>query len=171
MAFGPAHNVDGVRRHIVGFHQDDVGDWVADLACLHRVHVRHQPPFQDQPWVLDAARRAERSGTDFDCVLCDVAEMPHDMRLARTAGPYTTDSLLAGLRLDHRVATRTWALLRVVAGTATISMDVTLDRAVRPRLERVLVLGGEQAIPPDVVHRVTLDPDAVIEIDFLARDV
>lgn len=30
-----------VRRRIVGFHQDEGGDWVAELSCMHRQHVRH----------------------------------------------------------------------------------------------------------------------------------
>lgn len=27
-----------IRRSIVGFHQDPVGDWVAELSCLHDQH-------------------------------------------------------------------------------------------------------------------------------------
>ncbi len=152
-----------MHRDIVGFHQDDVGDWVADLSCLHRVHMRHRPPFHDRPWVLDDARRAARVGTAFDCVLCDRAELPHDMEHARTAGPFTADSLPAGLRRTHRVAGRTWGLLRVIAGTATIDMQLT------PVFQRELKPGDEQPIPPEVDHRVGLEPDTVIEIDFLVR--
>jgi hypothetical protein len=65
-----------MRRRITGFHQDDQGDWVAELDCLHGQHVRHRPPFQNRPWVVDEASRAERLGTTLDCVVCDRAEPP-----------------------------------------------------------------------------------------------
>jgi hypothetical protein len=66
-----------VVRTIVGFHQDDVGDWVAELSCFHPQHVRHRPPFFDREWVTTEAGRAGRLGTDIECVLCDRAE-PRD---------------------------------------------------------------------------------------------
>jgi hypothetical protein len=31
-----------VEWRIVGFHQDTEGDWVAELDCGHRQHVRHR---------------------------------------------------------------------------------------------------------------------------------
>ena len=60
-----------MERRIVGFHQDAEGDWVAELDCGHRQHVRHRPPFQLRPWVLDAVGRTGRIGTPLDCRLCD----------------------------------------------------------------------------------------------------
>jgi hypothetical protein len=32
-----------INRKIIGFHQDDTGDWVADLECGHTQHVRPRP--------------------------------------------------------------------------------------------------------------------------------
>jgi hypothetical protein len=60
-----------VRRSIVGFHQDDVGDWIAELSCGHTVHVRHNPPWQERPWVVDDSQRNARIGTELECVQCD----------------------------------------------------------------------------------------------------
>ncbi|MET0349673.1 MAG: DUF3565 domain-containing protein, partial [Rhizobacter sp.] len=37
---------------ITGFHQDDEQHWVAQLACGHNQHVRHDPPWQLRPWVI-----------------------------------------------------------------------------------------------------------------------
>ena len=51
-----------VERAIVGFDPDETGDWVALLACGHRQHVRHQPPWRERPWVLTEEGRAERLG-------------------------------------------------------------------------------------------------------------
>jgi hypothetical protein len=60
-----------MRQRIAGFRLDDAGDWVAELDCGHRQHVRHRPPFQLRAWVLDEAGRASRVGTPIDCPLCD----------------------------------------------------------------------------------------------------
>jgi hypothetical protein len=62
-----------MRRAIVGFEQDEVGDWVALLECGHRQHVRHRPPWQERPWVLNAEGREERLGSPLECVICDEA--------------------------------------------------------------------------------------------------
>jgi hypothetical protein len=60
-----------MKQAIVGFHQDEHGDWVADLACGHGQHVRHQPPFVSRPWVVTAQGRASRVGEPLDCKLCE----------------------------------------------------------------------------------------------------
>jgi tellurite methyltransferase len=77
-----------MHRTIVGFHQDEAGDWVAELSCLHNQHVRNQPPFQERPWVLDESQRAAQIGAALNCPLCDRAELPEGLHLARTAGPW-----------------------------------------------------------------------------------
>ncbi len=63
-----------MRRAIVGFHQDEVGDWVAELTCGHGQHVRHNPPLSFRPWVLTSEGRARFLGYQLDCRLCDEAE-------------------------------------------------------------------------------------------------
>ncbi|MDG5500096.1 DUF3565 domain-containing protein [Marinobacter sp. BGYM27] len=62
---------------ITGFVQDEEGDWVALLACGHRQHVRHKPPFVNRPWTTTASGRAGRIGTTLACVKCDRQE-PRD---------------------------------------------------------------------------------------------
>jgi hypothetical protein len=58
------------ERRIVGFHQDQEGDWVAELECGHNQHVRHDPPWQERSWVLSSEGRASRLGTRLMCRLC-----------------------------------------------------------------------------------------------------
>lgn len=60
----------GVLRKIVTFHQDECGDWVADLECGHRQHVRHDPPWQDRPWVQTLEGRAPYLGHELRCKKC-----------------------------------------------------------------------------------------------------
>ena len=63
-----------MERAIVGFHLDERGDWVAELECGHGQHVRHKPPFQLRPWVLEESSRSARLGTTLSCPLCDRLE-------------------------------------------------------------------------------------------------
>lgn len=60
----------GIPRRIVGFHTDEEGNWVADLECGHTQHVRHDPPWQNRPWVVTEAGRNEMRGAVLYCVHC-----------------------------------------------------------------------------------------------------
>jgi hypothetical protein len=73
-----------MKQAIVGFHQDEEGHWVADLACGHSQHVRHDPPWQVRPWVTTKAGRDGFLGVMLDCVRCDRGEPP--TRPPRTPG-------------------------------------------------------------------------------------
>ena len=152
-----------MRRTIVGFHQDDDGDWVAELSCWHNQHLRHRPPFQDRRWVLDEVERAARIGAGLDCPHCDRAELPEGLRLVRTAGPFDAGTLPPGLRKDHRVAEGTWGCLRVQEGSVWFAM------AGDPPLEVRVGAGGSQPIPPGVAHALTLDGPVVLTVEFLVR--
>lgn len=67
-----------MQQPIVSFERDEEGHWVALLACGHRQHVRHQPPFINRPWVVTEAGREAKLGVMLDCLHCDEA---HDSRL------------------------------------------------------------------------------------------
>jgi tellurite methyltransferase len=149
-----------MRRQIVGFHQDDEGDWVAELSCLHGQHVRHRPPFFDRPWVLTLEGRSEKIGSELACPLCDRAEPPDGLARVRTAGPFDDRSLPPGLRRTHEIGERTWGVLRVIDGLVDFHMDVD------PPVDRRMTAGDEQPIPPGVPHLVELGDAAVIEVDF-----
>lgn len=60
-----------MRQRISGYHQDDVGDWVAELECGHQQHVRHQPPWFNRPWAASEAGRRAYLGMPLECPYCD----------------------------------------------------------------------------------------------------
>ena len=60
-----------MQQVIVGYDQDEVGDWRAILACGHRQHVRHNPPLVERPWVLTGEGRSRFVGYPLECRLCD----------------------------------------------------------------------------------------------------
>ena len=150
-------------RTIDGFHQDEQGDWVAELSCLHMQHVRHEPPFRDRSWVETASGRSGRVGTDIECSPCDRAEMPDGLDVVRTVGPFDAETLPGGLRRDHRAAERTWARVRLIDGAVGFSMET------EPRTVVQLRAGDVQPIPPTVPHALHVDGHLRVVIDFLVR--
>jgi hypothetical protein len=150
-----------VIRTIDGFHADEVGDWVAELSCLHDQHVRHRPPFWDRPWVLSEDGREDRIGSAIDCPLCDRAEPPAGLTVVRTAGPFDATTLPPALARTHRVAERTWGRLRVLEGLVGFTMDTD------PPIRSELRAGDTQPIPPGVEHALDGRGPVLLEVDFL----
>lgn len=60
-----------MEQPITGYHKDEENHWVAELACGHNQHVRHQPPFICRPWVIAEVGRAEMIGYLLKCKKCD----------------------------------------------------------------------------------------------------
>lgn len=73
----------GRERRIVGYHRDAEEHWVAQLECGHNQHVRHNPPWQNRPWVITAEGRAAVLGSPLRCIKC-VEGAPPDARPCRT---------------------------------------------------------------------------------------
>ena len=58
-------------QRIVGFFQDVERHWVAELACGHNQHVRHDPPWTNRPWTTTVEGRNGMLGTVLPCKKCD----------------------------------------------------------------------------------------------------
>ncbi|WP_250460326.1 DUF3565 domain-containing protein [Microbulbifer litoralis] len=65
-----------MQQPITGYHRDDENHWVAQLACGHNQHVRHDPPWQNRPWVITEAGRESMLGQRLDCRKCDEKAPP-----------------------------------------------------------------------------------------------
>ena len=65
-----------MKQKITGFHQDEENHWVAELACCHNQHVRHDPPWQNRPWVISEQGRESKISFELDCVKCDKGAQP-----------------------------------------------------------------------------------------------
>lgn len=152
-----------MRRTIVAFGQDEAGDWVAGLSCLHRQHVRHRPPFDERAWVLDPAERDTRIGTDIDCPLCDRGELPEGLRLARNAGPFDQNSLPPGLLRSHRVPAGMWGVLRIHSGRVGLCLPIGSGAF-------IIEAGRDAALPPGVPHQLVLAGPVELSIDLLEAD-
>ena len=60
-----------MKQPITGYHQDDERHWVAELACGHFQHVRHDPPLVERAWVVTEQGGAALLGTILECKKCD----------------------------------------------------------------------------------------------------
>lgn len=63
-----------MKQAIVGYHQDEEHHWVAQLACGHNQHVRHDPPWQNRSWVMIQSGRDSMLGYQLNCIKCDNGE-------------------------------------------------------------------------------------------------
>jgi DNA-directed RNA polymerase specialized sigma24 family protein len=74
-----------MQQVIINFDQDELGDWRAILACGHRQHVRHNPPFANRPWVLTEEGRSRFLGATLECQACDEGEPVGDGQVSAGA--------------------------------------------------------------------------------------
>lgn len=135
----------------MSFHRDGQGDWVAQLECGHRQHVRHRPPFQVRPWVQDERGRASRLGLPLGCPLCDRGELPEGLRPLRSM-TWDEDSLPAALCKEHRLGASTWGSLHVLSGRIRF-----LRAGAAPTgtpVSSVVEAGASEGIPPGAPHRL-----------------
>ena len=137
-----------MQRSITGYHCDDLGHWVAELDCGHDQHVRHDPPWQLRPWVVEEAGRNAHLGTPLPCSLCVRRELPTGAVERRVTALFDEHSIPAGLRSRHTTKSGVWAVIEVVEGT--------LDCRVFTSAPVVLHLraGDAEAMPPQLEHQV-----------------
>ncbi len=65
-----------MKQPITGYHKDEEAHWVAQLACGHNQHVRHDPPWINRPWVMTAEGQQSMLGFKLDCKKCDQGAPP-----------------------------------------------------------------------------------------------
>ncbi len=160
LALRSGASVVNLQRSIDGFHQDELADWIAVLACGHRQHVRHKPPFWSRPWVLTAEGRAEKIGGALDCVLCDRFELPTGHVLYKRTLTFDQSSLPDGLRKDHATKPGVWGVLHVVSGRLRYIVEPPLagEHQLAPQRPGIIV--------PEVLHRIQVEGDVVFFVEF-----
>ena len=65
------------ERKITAFRADEHDNWVAELECGHKQHVRHNPPWTSRPWVTTSEGRKEHLGHPLRCSACELLHSPN----------------------------------------------------------------------------------------------
>ena len=151
-------------RAIVAFHEDESSDWIAELACGHRRHVRHHPPLAERPWVLSREGRAARIGSELACDACDRREIPTGYAPYRRTPVYDEHTIPAGLLRDHSTKRGVWARIHVTAG----SLDYYVHAPFRSH-ERLSPMSIGIVIP-EVEHHVAACGPVSFFVEFLRPD-
>lgn len=60
-----------MNQAIIGYHQDEFNDWVAELACEHYQHIRHNPPWTNRGWAMTKKGRDAKLGEQLFCKKCE----------------------------------------------------------------------------------------------------
>ena len=152
-----------MERKIIGFHRDPRNDWVADLVCGHGQHVRHNPPFENRPWVVTEDGRASKLGVALNCVRCDALELPDDLRPYKRTAVFGAESVPVGLTSSHSTKPGVWAKIRVLAGH--------LRYVVAAPINRTFLLDSEHVgiIAPEVVHSVQPEGTVRFYVEFYRK--
>jgi tellurite methyltransferase len=137
-----------LKRPITGFELDEDSHWVAELACGHRQHTRHDPPFTLRPWVLSAEGRLSRIGSRLDCIGCDRCELPAGYEPYRRTDTFTETSTPEALRKAHSTKRGVWAFIHVSSGRLEYSVEPPIGT------REVLTPASRGVILPEVPHHV-----------------
>lgn len=152
-----------MERPIDGFHEDELGDWVAELRCGHGQHVRHKPPFWSRPWVTTSEGRTSKLGALLDCVLCDRFEMPAGFTAYKRTPDFDQLTVPAGLRKDHSTKPGVWARITVLTGQLRYVVEPPLTS------ERTLAPGTDGIVVAEVLHHVEPIGDVTFYVEFYRR--
>jgi tellurite resistance-related uncharacterized protein len=140
--------VPEVARSIVAFHRDEASDWIAELDCGHRRHVRHDPPLNERPWVLDEEGRADKLGARFDCKACARRELPEGHTAYRRTETFDENTIPPGLRRSHSTRGAVWARIHVEQGRLRYRVHAPFDD------EQVLEPAATGVVLPEIKHEV-----------------
>jgi tellurite methyltransferase len=146
---------------VTGFHQDDDGHWVAELACGHTQHVRHRPPWETRAWVTSEEGRAGHLGLDLACPFCRMPQRPAGLQEFQRTPEFTPETTPAGLRKSHRVALGVWAEIVVAEGRVVYVIE---DEA---GLVFVLRPGVTGMVAPQRPHHVEPESGSRFFVRFL----
>ena len=143
------------------FHQDEEGQWVAELECGHAQHVRHRPPIETREWVLTEEGRRGRIGAAFPCRYCLMPRIPGAASEYKRTATFDKATTPAGLLKSHTTKGGVWGEIVVVAGRVLYVIETEEDASF------VLMPSVTGTIAPLVPHHVEPEEDARFFVRFL----
>ena len=154
-----------VQRAITGYHRDDEGQWVAELACGHTHHLRHDPPWRERPWVTTEAGRDAHLGADLSCADCALPTWPDGLVKVRETAEFDEHSIPSGLLRSHTLKRGTWGRILVNEGELLYTIEAPRERHFELSPSRSGV------VEPEVPHRVAPRGEVRFRVEFHRREV
>jgi len=146
---------------IESFAEDEEGQWVARLRCGHRQHVRHDPPWHDRAWVLEAEGREAKVGMSLPCRWCLMPALPEDVEAYQQTPVFAAETTPKGLLRRHTTKAGTWAEIVVEAGRVHYVLEDADD------LTFVLTTSQSGIVAPGRPHHVKPQRGARFFVCFL----
>ena len=150
-----------MNRAIAAFHEDEHSEWVAELACGHRRHTRHDPPFSDRPWVLTPEGRGSQIGVELDCVQCDRKAIPDGYEPYRRTAAFDENTVPDALLRHHSTKRGVWARIQVTRGELDYHLHAPFDSHERLTPQRPGI------VLPEVEHHLAVSGPVSFFVEFL----
>ena len=150
-----------MKRAIVAFHEDASSEWVAELACGHRRHTRHNPPLSERSWVLTPEGRQSQIGTELECGACDRREIPSGYEPYRRTPVFDENTVPEALLRQHSTKRGIWARIHVTRGSLEYYVHAPFDS-----VEQLSPLSPGIVIP-EVEHHVATRGPVSFFVEFL----
>ena len=147
-----------VLRTIVSFDKDDEDDWRVLLDCGHRRHLRHDPPRESRPDLVDPERRAAALGKRIECGRCRQRLLPEEAEVYKSTPIFTQETLPSGLLANHSLKAGVWGRVVVLEGSVAFCEGATREE---------LTQGDSWTVLPEVVHHLELSGPVRLRVDFL----
>ena len=149
-----------MERAILSFEQDEEGQWTVLLECGHRRHLRHDPPRESRPELMDVASREAAVGGMLHCGLCAQRRIPDGAEVYKSTPTFDTDTVPVGLLSNHSLKRGTWGRLVVLHGGVEFH-EGNRSWTVTPESDFVVL--------PEVVHHLVLTGPVTLRVDFLRQ--
>jgi tellurite methyltransferase len=155
--------VPSIARSIIGFSLDAEGDWVAELSCGHRQHIRHKPPWQVRPWLLSEEGRREHLGATLVCVNCGMPALPAEVQRYKSTPEFDETSIPAGLLRRHTLKPGVWGRIVVREGRLlyVIERNPVESFVLRPEVPGI--------VAPEEPHHVEAREHVRFFVEFFAH--
>jgi tellurite resistance-related uncharacterized protein len=152
-----------MNRAIIAFHQDEKAEWVAELACGHRHHMRHNPPLSDRPWVMTSEGRRSQIGIEIDCGECDRRAIPAGHEPYRRTPVFDEHTVPEALLRNHSTKRGIWARIQVTRGSIDYYVHAPFNSHER------LTPTSMGVVLPEVEHHVATTGPVSFFVEFLRQ--
>lgn len=145
-----------IERKILSIEEETNEEFVASLSCGHKRHLRHDPPRETRPRLLDSQEREAIIGTQIDCGRCLQRLIPDGFE-PYFEKEFDTNSVPEGLLQDHSLKPAVWGKLSLKRGSAEFVEGESYHQ---------IRAGQSMVVLPEIVHYLKPGKDMAAILQF-----